>query len=206
MSKLIPASLGVVGAGGLGMGGWMAFRPKITDPYKEKYKAAIIEEGSTLWNTKFTSMKGKTPINEKLKKASGTSGSEETRKAQHKEGCKEIYESSSKDNKYLSDFKLYCSKNNGDVITTGWISEAPTESIASSSKWHGKLTSLKNNKDKETNLSLKAIATKLTGDTFSKAQGDELKGWCDTQKGEIFLGDKDPSIQLIKNYCVEGNG
>ncbi|AEW45159.1 hypothetical protein MHC_01465 [Mycoplasma haemocanis str. Illinois] len=207
MNKLIPASLGLVGAGSLGIGGWIAFKPKMINPYKEKYKTAIIEEKSSLWETKFLALKGKSPINEKLKKAAGTSESEDIRKGKHKEGCREIYESSTQDSKYLDDFKQYCSKNNGDVLSSGWISEVPTSSITStsSSKWHGKLTSLKNNKDRETHPFLKSLATKLTGDTFNKTQGDELKGWCDSQKGEIFLGDKDHSFQLIKSYCVEGN-
>ncbi|AEG73350.1 hypothetical protein MHF_1102 [Mycoplasma haemofelis Ohio2] len=203
MNKLVPVSLGALGAGGLGAGGWALSRSKVIDPYSEKYKFAILkDEDRTLWEEKFKLLASATPSHETLKKASGSQGDESSRKANHKKGCHEIYGLSTKDTKYLEDFKKYCSKNNGDVMGSGWISET-TEPPTSPSKWDTKLTSLKNKKDQETVKALKELAAKLTESTFDKGKRDELKTWCDGGKSGIYLGEDDPSTKVIRSYCVE---
>ncbi|CBY93003.1 hypothetical protein HF1_09950 [Mycoplasma haemofelis str. Langford 1] len=203
MNKAIPISLRAAGAGGLGLGGWALSRPKVTDPYKEKYSFAILKDGdSALWDKKFKSLENANPTHETLRKATGSVGDESTRKSHHKNGCREIYESSVKDDKYLDDFKKYCSKNNEDAIGGSWIAVG-TEDSVSPSKWNDKLKALKSKKDQETLQALKTLAGKVT-DSPDKAQRDELKQWCDGQKSELFLGDNDPFTSGIKSYCIDG--
>ncbi|AEW45668.1 hypothetical protein MHC_04060 [Mycoplasma haemocanis str. Illinois] len=203
MNKAIPIVLGSVGVGGLGIGSWVFYRPKVTDPYKEKYRFAILkDEDSVLWDKKFKLISNANPTHKVLQKAAGSDGDESFRKSRHKKGCHEIYESSVKDDKYLDDFKKYCSKNNEDVIGSGWISEGTDDSV-SPSKWNNKLTTLKGKMDRETLRNLKELAGKVKASP-DKAQREELKRWCDEQKSEIFLGDDDPSTGGIRSYCIDG--
>ncbi|CBY92348.1 hypothetical protein HF1_03400 [Mycoplasma haemofelis str. Langford 1] len=210
MSKLIPASLGVLGAGGAGAGGYFLAKSSgsenvATPTFRVKYEKSLLNfEGSTdekSWGAKFTSLKSGTKNHPDLKTASATDD-ETTGKSLHKEACRKIYDSPSDNHDYFEDFKKYCSKLIEDVVDGTWITDDSAAS-GSSNKWDGKLTNLKSNKSNLIHQKLKDLSNKLTGSSFDATNRKELKDWCSTMKSQLFLGESENVIKEIKSYCAE---
>ncbi|AEG72669.1 hypothetical protein MHF_0393 [Mycoplasma haemofelis Ohio2] len=200
MNKLIPASLGAAGVGGAGYGGYLLLNPSenkevVVTTIREKYKTSLLSfEGTTdekAWESKFSSLKSGTPNHPDLK-AIDTAKEE---KAKHKEACKKIYDSPADNKDYFEDFKKYCSKLIGDVVSGTWVTE--------DGKVDGKLKEVKTNKNSLLHKELKNLFSKLTTDTFDDPIRKELKDWCSSKKDQLFLGEESNIIDEIKKYCTE---
>ncbi|CBY92484.1 hypothetical protein HF1_04760 [Mycoplasma haemofelis str. Langford 1] len=209
MGKLIPATLGMAGVGSAGLGSYIFLKPKPVPTFRERYVSAILKDEDALWNTKFSTLTGKTPINLKLKEAAATGGDEATKKLKHKEGCKEIYDSSSEEPKFLEDFKKYCSKTNKDASsTTTWISDEVTTS--SSNKWDTALGNLKNHDiSKKGELVEKLNQLKLSlanKNSYDQNDRKPLKTWCDSVQLELYEGSESVTFKNQELYCKEQQG
>ncbi|CBY92389.1 hypothetical protein HF1_03810 [Mycoplasma haemofelis str. Langford 1] len=209
MSKLIPASLGAVGAGGAGIGGYMLLNPSENQKtekvitFKEKYKGALLDlEGdkdSAIWESKFTLLKSGSPHHPSLK---GITTKEDTEaKSLHKQGCRDLYNSPADNNHYLEDFKNYCAKLIGDVVSGSWIEGEQTQT---GTKWDGKLKDIKSKKDNLISSVLKELAGKLTssGETFTENERKLLEGWCHARKKDLSQGEENSLLEEIKSYCI----
>ncbi|AEW45186.1 hypothetical protein MHC_01600 [Mycoplasma haemocanis str. Illinois] len=211
MSKLLISSLGMVSAGGIGIGGYLLFNPsenKKFTTFKEKYSKSLLDlsgkSDETIWNTKLTALKSQTPNHPSLKEVSAVvkeERGEEKAKPLHKETCQKIYDSPSNNQSYFEDFKKYCSKLIGDLITGDWVSQ---ESSADS-KWNTKLGSLVNKKGELISQKLKDLVGKLpagNNDSFTEAHRKDLKDWCSSKKEQLFNGEESNVIEEIKSYCT----
>ncbi|AEW45168.1 hypothetical protein MHC_01510 [Mycoplasma haemocanis str. Illinois] len=210
MSKVIPVSLGFIGIGGAGIGGYFLSKSgeskNITIPtFREKYEKSLLSfDGSTdekLWESKFTTLKSGYKNHPGLKAITTTSNDSKA-KSLHKEVCKKIYDSQSNNQNYFSDFKKYCSKLIRDVVNGTWITDN-SETNGGSNKWDGKLTSLKDKKNNLIHQELKDLSSKLTTGSFDAAKRKELKDWCSSKKDQLFSGEGNDVIQEIKSYCAE---
>ncbi|CBY92386.1 hypothetical protein HF1_03780 [Mycoplasma haemofelis str. Langford 1] len=211
MGKLLPASLGAVGAGGAGIGGYMLLNPSENQKvitFKEKYSKSLLDlsenKDESIWKTKLTSLKSQTPNHPDLREVSAVAkgdGGEDKAKPLHKEACRKIYDSPSDNQSYFEDFKKYCSKLIGDLITETWISSESS----SDSKWNTRLGSLISKKGELISQKLKDLVAKLPTDNnnnFTPEQRKELQAWCSPQKEQLFLGEESKVIDEIKSYCT----
>ncbi|AEW45254.1 hypothetical protein MHC_01940 [Mycoplasma haemocanis str. Illinois] len=206
MNKLIPISLGIVGAGGAGLGSYIFLKPKPILSFRKKYSLAVLKDDDSLWNTKFTALTGKTPTNLKLREAAMNGGDETSKKLKHKEGCQEIYDSSSEETKYLEDFKKYCSRNNKDASSaTAWISDEITNS--SSNKWDTALGNLKNHdisKKGELTEKLRKLKLSLSNkSSYDQNDRQSLKTWCDSMQLDPYEGPESMNFKNQELYCKE---
>ncbi|AEW45513.1 hypothetical protein MHC_03265 [Mycoplasma haemocanis str. Illinois] len=206
MHKLILASTGTVAASGLGIGSYVLFF-KNSETISNKYKSALLNDSSDLWDKKWEKLKSSNSevFHETLKRAKEKASSDEaTSKSLHKQGCKEIYSSPLKNSQYLKDLKHYCSKNISDVVTGGnWINEDYT----SSTKWDSSLTALKSNKQSKLPKFLEELVSQITAKdaTFHQQDRQLLKNWCDMAKDSIATDDLKDVISNAQLYCLSKN-
>ncbi|CBY92894.1 hypothetical protein HF1_08860 [Mycoplasma haemofelis str. Langford 1] len=215
MSKLALPLVGLGGAGAAGLGGYTLFKKFEETPkeqtFQDKYSHAILTAEDSLWTTKFKDLKdGSKPAHSKLVEAQTkfkTSDSDPEAQRLQKEGCQEIYNFPIKDSNYLQDFQKYCAKLIGNGVAGTWIVADNTNS----SKWDAKLNSLKAHDESQNGSldeALEALKGKLNAASESGLDNNkrgELKKWCDSVKGEIFIGDKDSRLTHAKLYCVENS-
>ncbi|AEG72684.1 hypothetical protein MHF_0408 [Mycoplasma haemofelis Ohio2] len=210
MSKLIPASLGAMGVSGAGVGSYIYLtssenkKEEKVMTFKEKYSHAPLDlEGNTndtIWSSKLTALKTGSPHHPDLISAKNaiTPQGEDKAKPLHKEACRKIYGSSSDNQDYFHDFKKYCSKLLGDLVTGTWISSDSN----SNSSWDGKLNDLISKKSELVSQTLKSFAESLKTGSLTEEQRKTIKDWCSTQKDQLFSGEGDNVIQEIKSYCT----
>ncbi|AEG73199.1 hypothetical protein HF1_08630 [Mycoplasma haemofelis str. Langford 1] len=206
MSKLILPTLGLGGAGAAGFGAYMLIPRDAEITFAVKYKNAILNPtgDESLWNSKFTSLNGKTVKHLKLQSAvTQHSSNSENAKALHKEACKDIYNSPFENSDYQKDFQDYCARNLKDEIGSKWITEEK-----GGSKWTARLTSLKSHSESNGELddTLKGIKTSISNDnnnTFDDTKRENLKNWCTSAGAEIFNSTEDARFKLVKLYCSE---
>ncbi|AEW45226.1 hypothetical protein MHC_01800 [Mycoplasma haemocanis str. Illinois] len=214
MNKSVLLSLGVVGAGGAGIGGFLAFRPssskEAVTTFATKYKSAILNfkdnsPDTSLWNAKFKSLSGKQPTNERLKDAaSKVSTSENEAKNLYKQGCEEIYSHSIKDQTYFNDFKNYCSKTVKEGLKGEWINGAK----GAADDWKPSLTALKEYESKTKgplHKDFEEIKKSLTSADFTDDQRGKLKALCDIIGTEIFEEDTS-RVKNAKSFCIKSAG
>ncbi|AEW45189.1 hypothetical protein MHC_01615 [Mycoplasma haemocanis str. Illinois] len=207
MNKLILTSLGAIGVGGTGIGGYILLNPaespktKKSTPFKERYEKSLLnlDGDSTIWESKFSLLKKGNPNHPSLK---GISTKEDNiAKSLHKQGCRDLYDSSSENSNYLEDFKNYCAKLIEDVVSGNWIEGEKTQTRT---KWDAKLKDMKSKKDKLLSPSLQELTGKLTssGETFSETERKLLEDWCNSRRKDLSQGEEGKLIEEIKNYCV----
>ncbi|AEG73150.1 hypothetical protein MHF_0892 [Mycoplasma haemofelis Ohio2] len=204
MNKLIPALAGTAAASGAGLGGYVWFSKKV-ETIEDKYKSALLDDSSNLWDKKWEKIKSSEPVHETLRKAKEKATSESPiSKSLHRQGCMEIYSSPLENFKYLEDLKNYCSKNISDVVTGGnWIADDDQNT-----KWDTPLKALKEKGQASLPKDLGDIVSKLTtttGTTFQQAERKLLKDWCDKTKDEIATDDLKDLISNAQLYCLSAN-
>ncbi|AEG72759.1 hypothetical protein MHF_0487 [Mycoplasma haemofelis Ohio2] len=211
MSKSALLGLGALGAGGAGIGSYLAFKPSSSKEevttFAQRYKSAILNfkdnsPDATLWDSKFKTLSGKQPVNQKLKEAaSKISTAEDEAKNLYKQGCEEIYSHSIKDQTYFNDFKSYCSKTVKEGIKGEWINGDKGKA----DDWKPALTAL-NTHDSKTKGSLhkdfEEIKKSLTPTEFTDDQRGKLKALCDSIGLEIFEEDS-VRVKNAQSFCVK---
>ncbi|CBY92407.1 hypothetical protein HF1_03990 [Mycoplasma haemofelis str. Langford 1] len=209
MSKLIPASLGALGAGGLGVGGLMVLKPWQSESvvtFKDKYSQALLDDkvDATIWTKKYEELKKTTPNHPKLVEAfekTKAPADEARAKELLKEGCLAIYSLPVENSKHFSDFKSFCSKTNADVSENkDWISEAVSNN---KNKWDTALTSLKSHDKGELDRELAKLKAGIqnNSETFPEDKKTLLKGWCDSAKSSIFEGRDSVVFKNQESFC-----
>ncbi|AEG72687.1 hypothetical protein MHF_0411 [Mycoplasma haemofelis Ohio2] len=219
MTKGSFLALGTAGAGGLGAGGLMAFKPwqstpeekvKVATSIREKYSAALLDstQDGSIWEKKYTSLKASTPNNPTLKKAveksKAPSESKEEALKLLKEGCASIYDSKVDDLKSFSDFKTLCSKSNDDASKASGTWIADEASANNNNKWDSSLTKLRDYGQEliPTLSSLKEeIKTHQSSTSFSPDIRTKIKDWCTQVRGELFEGENSTQFQNQEAFC-----
>ncbi|AEW45208.1 hypothetical protein MHC_01710 [Mycoplasma haemocanis str. Illinois] len=210
MSKLIFASLGTLGAGAAGVGGWIVFKSgqsKRIVTFKDKYSQALLDgkADDTTWTKKYEELKKTSPNHPKLREAfEKTKASEDEARAKEllKEGCSSLYSLSVEDSKHFSDFKSFCSKTNSDVSGDGkWIEEAISNN---KNKWDASLESLQKYEG-ELNQELANLKQGIQSNsgTFPEDKKTALKNWCDSVKSSIFEGKDTVVFKNQESFCKE---
>ncbi|AEG72795.1 hypothetical protein MHF_0523 [Mycoplasma haemofelis Ohio2] len=208
MNKAALIGTSALGAGGAGIGGFLLLLLKPSEiTFSQKYKSALLDlsensKDTSLWNSKFESLKGKNPVHEKLKEAVGkvTSSLEEA-KSLHKQGCKAIYGASVESGKnYFNDFKSYCSKTVKEGTSGTWISGAKTVTT----DWNPSLTSLHGHQG-ELHSDFETVKKILTPSDFHDDQREKLRVLCETIGGEL-LEDDSLRIKNAQSFCMKSSG
>ncbi|CBY92374.1 hypothetical protein HF1_03660 [Mycoplasma haemofelis str. Langford 1] len=218
MTKGSFLALGTAGAGGLGAGGLMAFKPwqstpeekvKVATSIREKYSAALLDstQDGSIWEKKYTTLKTSTPNNPTLKQAVEKSKTSPESKDEAlrllKEGCASIYDSKVDDLKSFSDFKTLCSKSNDDAskASGAWIAD---EASANNNKWDSSLTKLRDHNQEliPTLSSLKEeIKAHQNSTPFAQDIRTKIKDWCTQVRGELFEGENSTQFQNQEAFC-----
>ncbi|AEG73313.1 hypothetical protein MHF_1063 [Mycoplasma haemofelis Ohio2] len=133
MGKSLALTLGTLGVGGAGIGAAGAHllkktpeAPKVT--FRDKYSKALLSDdiNDAIWTTKLTALSDsasnpKHPDLVKAKSDKKQGNKEKEAKDALKKGCYEIYSRSVEGQDDFSDFKNFCSLNNGDKIDSGKV-------------------------------------------------------------------------------------
>ncbi|CBY92489.1 hypothetical protein HF1_04810 [Mycoplasma haemofelis str. Langford 1] len=208
MNKAALIGTGALGAGGTGIGGFFLLKPSGSEiTFSQKYKSALLDlsessKDTSLWNSKFESLKEKNPIHKKLQEAVGkVTSSPEEAKSLHKQGCKAIYGASVESGKnYFNDFKSYCSKTVKEGTAGAWISGAKTVTT----DWNPSLTSLHGHQG-ELHSDFETVKKTLTPSAFDDDQREKLRALCETIGGEL-LEDDSLRIKSAQSFCVKRSG
>ncbi|AEG72989.1 hypothetical protein MHF_0719 [Mycoplasma haemofelis Ohio2] len=210
--KIILAFLGVAGASGLGV----FIQSQISDSpkkatFRDKYKDAILDLEATS-GSDFTKIESKwssfktsgTPKSDLLKESKTLSSSKENdSKVKYREGCKHIYDSEfSNSGNLWEDFKNYCSKTNADAfdgVSGTWVSENINGSVGTD--WSARLKALKDSNGASLPEKLSTLKEKITSESYSTAQANDLKSWCELEKKSPFEGNQSNAYRHLESFC-----
>ncbi|AEW45188.1 hypothetical protein MHC_01610 [Mycoplasma haemocanis str. Illinois] len=217
MGKVAYLTVGVAGAGGLSIGGLIAFKPwphnntevsKVAVSIKERYSIALLDpsKDEAIWTKKYEILKTSSPHNSALRaaleKSKEPNKNEVEAKRLLKEGCKEIYESQVDDSAAFSDFKKICSKNNEDASKTGdWNTDEVT---ASNNKWDKALEALNKHNGNELDSQLSELKKEIKPaqpTTFDQTLRTKVKNWCSSTRGEMFEGEYSIKFKNQEAFC-----
>ncbi|CBY92486.1 hypothetical protein HF1_04780 [Mycoplasma haemofelis str. Langford 1] len=203
MNKSLMMGLGAAGAGGLGFGGYSLLKPK-EETFRSKYQHSLInkEGDNQIWESRYSTLKGKSPKFQLLKEVAQKNDDAQTSKSAHKEACLKLYDTPTKDTQYFEDFENYCSKHIEDMVTGGTLI---ADNKNTGTKWDTKLTALKNltgTSIDSLSEKLKELKTTMGDQAASETHRESLKNWCDATKTKIFLGAEDSTFKDVNTYCV----